>query len=228
MTKEKAIEIMKGYGYALVSEAGNDSWLGFAKDMNGIWMSAKVLLVQDSVTLTGGVLKMMCELSCKKFDIHSTRFADFENVLYLYAKLCGQIDILVDSEGIIQKAFNEAAVAIKPTEIVEEVAPTKNNLEDRKAKFKSEVIAIGKKKNYPAKMCQKFFNYWSETNDNGKKMRWEIAKQKSGVFNTAGRMVTWYGKDNEGNFKDRDEKKAEKQNIALRKSPTTINKNELF
>lgn len=234
MTKEAAIKLMESRGYKMVSEAGNETWVGFAKDMHGIWMSAKVHLAQESISLQGGILKMACKLSCDKFDVNTTKFADFENVLYLYAKICGQIDDLVDAEGIIKKAFSEASAAIKIKGVTEDEdegtteVVSKNTLEARMTKFKQEVIAIGKKKGYPPSMCKKFFNYWSETNSQGKKMRWEIQKQKSGVFNTLGRMVTWYGKDQEGMFKDRDEKKAEKLNNELKKKPTTINVKELF
>ena len=234
MTKEAAIEFMKGKGYKMVSEAGNESWVGFAKDMRGIWMTATVFLTPESVSMTGGTLKMMCKLTCEKFDMHSKRFADFENVLYLYAKICSQIDNLVDAEGIVKQTFGQAAKAIRIEGVNdgddEGVKQDKNSLEARMAKFKDEVIAIGKEKGYPPAMCKKFFTYWSETNPQGKKMRWEIQKTKSGVFNTKGRMVTWYGKEGDYNstFKDRDEKKADKQNQALKKTPTVIDKNELF
>jgi len=230
MTKEAAIKLMKGYGYTLVSEAGNESWLGFSKEINGIWMSAKVILVQESVTLTGGVLKMMCELSCKKFDINSNRFVDFENILYLYAKICGQVDNLTDSEGIVKQAFAEASAHIKPEEIVNEVVNESTKLVDRIEAFKKRVIEVGKEKGHGSEMCKAFFKYWSEVSDGGKKMRWEIIKNKKGTFNIAGRLVTW--RDNDAkfndNFRDRKEKVADKQNKELKKKPTVINTKELF
>lgn len=226
MEKKAAIELMKSRGYSHVSDAGNETWAGFSKDINGIRMHATVYFEQESVTLTGGVLKMMCELTCKKFALEHKNFSDFENILYLYAKVCSEIDVLVDNEGIIKKAFGEAVKAIK-NEPVEEV---KNTLEERKKKFMKEVQDIGKSKGYPPAMCKKFFEYWSETNTNGKKMRWEIQKAKSGVFNTKGRMVTWAGKEGDFNatFKDRDEKKAAKQNEQLKEKKQMVDPKTLF
>lgn len=225
---------MESRGYKMVSEAANQTWVGFARDKDGIWMSATVYLAQESCTLHGGVLKMMCKLSCEKFDVNSNKFADFENVLYLYAKICSQIDNLVDAEGIVRKAFDSAKLTLTENDGVSEgvnegVKPDKNTLEARMEKFKKEVIAIGKEKGYPPAMCKKFFNYWSETNVNGKLMRWELQKRKSGVFNTKGRMVTWYGKDQENTFtRDKEERKAKKQNEELKQSPKAINTKELF
>jgi len=227
MTKEVAIKLMDAYGYKMVSEAGNDSWLGFAKDMHGIRLSAKVELVQEAVTLTGGVLKMMCELSCKKFDINSERFADFENVLYLYAKICSQIDSLVDAEGIIKSAFGEASVNIKEDEGTTEET---NTLENRVAAFKKKVIEVAKDNGYTPEMTKAFFKYWSEVSDGGKKMRWEIMKSKKGTFNIAGRLVTWRENDKtfKPSFQSTKEKVAAQQNKELKQKPKTINTKELF
>jgi hypothetical protein len=223
MTKETAIDLMKGRGYTMVSEAGNGSWIGFSRDMGGsIHIGATLHLEKESISLHGGVLKLMCELNCKNFDANHARFEDFERTIYYYTKVCNQVDIDVTDLGLIKDMIKEAKMP--------EVVKVKETLSDRIEKFKKLVIEIGKEKGYPPAMCKKFFEYWGEINDGGKKMRWEIQKQKSGVFNVKGRMVTWYGKDQVYNaqFVERDDRKAAKQNAELKKKPVTINTKDLF
>lgn len=226
ITKEQAIEIMIPRGYQLVSEAGNGTWVAFAKDMNGIWMHSTVYLERESCTMTGGVLKLACTLRCESVDVKSKRFDEFENTLYIYSKVCSQLDELIDDAGIVKTLFNKAIEGVNDG-VSDGV---KSTLDDRILKFKKTVIAIGKEKGYSSDMCKKFFEYWSETNADGKKMRWEIAKTKSGVFNIGRRMVTWNTKDSEysATFKDRDEKKADKLNNKLKEEKQSIDPKELF
>jgi hypothetical protein len=230
ITKEQAIEVMKQRGYVMTSEAGNASWIGFSKDMNGIWMSANVYLEKEMIDIQcgAGTLKMMCQLSVGKFAFDHPRFDEFEKWGYFYGKVCSEINDVVEQMDYIPQRVAMAAYAMKSEGPV--VAPEpekkKETLEDRVAKFKKAVIAKGKEKGFDPDMCKKFFIYWSEVSDGGKKMRWEIAKTKSGTFNIGGRLVTWRGKDQEYNakFKDRDEKKAEKQNKELEVKSTVKTK----
>lgn len=64
-----------------------------------------------------------------------------------------------------------------------------DNLETRRAAFRQEVMSHSDK--WEEKMLEDFFNYWSESNVDGKKMKWEIAKSKGGTFNIASRLATW-------------------------------------
>lgn len=228
ITKEKAIELMKPRGYVMVSEAGNGSWVGFARDINGFWMHATVYLERESITMTGGILKFFCKLSCESIDVNTKKFDDYEKTLYFYAKVCSEIDELVEEQGLVGNKLKEASLAfLHEPESQPEPKPVKS-IEDRAKKFRNDVIAVGREKGYPSAMCKAFFEYWSESN--AKKMRWEIQKTKSGVFDIARRLATWASKDEVYNaqFKNRDEKKAEKQNSELKKPKQTINTKELF
>lgn len=228
LTKEHAIEVMKQRGYTLTSEAGNGKWIGFSRDMNGIWLSAKVFLETEDIEINGGVLKMGCELKVNKFSFTHQRFDEFEKWLYFYGKVCSEIDTIVENLDFIPQRLymaNSEMPSVLPAKEIK-----KDTLEDRIKKFKKNVIEIGKDKGYSPAMCKKFFDYWSEVNQGGKKMRWEIAKSKGGVFNIERRLVTWAGKDQEYNarFLDRDEKKAAKQNEELKQETKKASKKELF
>lgn len=219
MTLEEAVEKMQGHGYIKVFENGNGEKYGFVKNRENIRIEAVVFLNSETVTLEAGILKMSCKLSCEKFDINSNKFGEFENILYLYAVICSNIDNLIDAEGIIPAAFESAKKQIT----------TEDSLKKRLLSFKKKVITVGKNKKYTSSMCHKFFDYWSEVNDNGKLMRWEIQKRKSGVFNVERRMATWYSKDKEDfNSKNWFDKKADKQNEDLKKENTLIDKKQLF
>lgn len=47
-------------------------------------------------------------------------------------------------------------------------------------------------------MLREFYDFWSESNEGGTKMRWEIAKTRCGTFSISNRLATW--KRNEGRF----------------------------
>lgn len=227
---------MKARGYTMTSEDGNGTWVGFSKDMNGIWMSSHVYLETGMMDLHAGVLKMMCELIVNKFDFHHKRYDEYEKWAYFYGKVCSEIEHVVEEMDFIPQRVAMAAFAMRsepgllPQQAVEEPVPApvkeKATLENRMKKFKKRIIEIGKEKQYSPKMCEQFFNYWSEVNDSGRKMRFEIAKSKGGVFNIERRLVTWAGKDVEYNsrFADRDEKRAKKQDEQLQVKETVKTK----
>lgn len=74
----------------------------------------------------------------------------------------------------------------------EETSPTppKKKLEDRKENFKLKIEPY--LSNYPRDMLNDFFGYWTEKNDNGLKMRFEMQK----VFDVGRRLATWAKNDN--------------------------------
>lgn len=79
----------------------------------------------------------------------------------------------------------------------EKSAPRKQKpIEERINDFMNEIAAVGKNV-YPEKMLCDFFNYWSETNANGKKMRKEMQK----TFDTKKRLATWASREKDFNFK---------------------------
>ena len=66
---------------------------------------------------------------------------------------------------------------------------TSKPLEERKQEFYDSLRQyVGK---YDREMLRDFYDYWSEINDGGTKMRWEIAKTKGGTFSIGGRLATW-------------------------------------
>ncbi len=70
-------------------------------------------------------------------------------------------------------------------------------LDERKRDFYDSLRPyVGK---YDKAMLRDFYDYWSESNDGGTKMRWEMAKAKGGTFSLGGRLATW--KRNEGRFR---------------------------
>ena len=76
---------------------------------------------------------------------------------------------------------NGAEIAVK--------SQTSKPLEERKQEFYDSLRQyVGK---YDKEMLRDFYDYWSESNDGGTKMRWEIAKTKGGTFSIGGRLATW-------------------------------------
>lgn len=66
-------------------------------------------------------------------------------------------------------------------------------IDERKNDFMKLVADNGVEK-YGQEMCREFFDYWTESNPNGKKMRFEMQK----VFDIKKRLATW----NKNNFKN--------------------------
>ena len=82
----------------------------------------------------------------------------------------------------------------KERELTTEGEPsTFKNLNDRKIEFGTLVKDfVG---TYSDDMCKRFFNYWTESNVNGKKMRFEMEK----VFDLKRRLATWAKNDKDWN-----------------------------
>lgn len=72
----------------------------------------------------------------------------------------------------------------------------KPTIEERERDFMYKVANVGKG-DYPDEMLRKFFDYWTEKNENGKKMRFEKEK----VFDIKRRLATWASRDKEYKFK---------------------------
>jgi ATP-dependent Lon protease len=62
-------------------------------------------------------------------------------------------------------------------------------LEDRKTEFRNKIAEYVQV--YPKEMLRSFFDYWTECNDNGKKMRFEMQK----VFELKKRLSKWASND---------------------------------
>jgi len=60
-----------------------------------------------------------------------------------------------------------------------------NNINIREQNFKNEVYSM---KMFPAPMLKEFFEYWSEPNRSGKKMKWELEK----TWDLKRRLTRWF------------------------------------
>lgn len=65
---------------------------------------------------------------------------------------------------------------------------TSKTLQERQIEFGQKVKSYSDK--YPQEMLKDFFHYWTEKNDNGKKMRFEMQK----VFDIKRRLATWHSR----------------------------------
>ena len=75
------------------------------------------------------------------------------------------------------------------------------SIEDRKAEFKNSLLPFLDE--YDKDLVKDFFLYWSEHNDNGKKMRYELSKNQP--FNRKRRLSTWLKKQNQYDNKNQTE-----------------------
>lgn len=78
-----------------------------------------------------------------------------------------------------------------------------NTILARKENFYNSVAEF--KENYPKEMLRSFYNYWSELNKTGKRMRWELQT----TFEVVKRLSTWANKE-----KTFFNNKKEKENIS--------------
>jgi len=67
---------------------------------------------------------------------------------------------------------------------------TKKNIEDRLEKFRLQIEPFREK--YSSETLNDFWRYWTEKNENGKKMRFEMQK----VFDVGRRLITWSKNEN--------------------------------
>lgn len=68
----------------------------------------------------------------------------------------------------------------------------KKTLAERKQDFYDSLIPYVTSGKYEPTMVRKFFDFWSEVSDGGRKMKWEkVRDQKNGTWNLAGRLAKW-------------------------------------
>ncbi|PPK99013.1 DUF4373 domain-containing protein [Parapedobacter indicus] len=90
-------------------------------------------------------------------------------------------------------------------------APPKKSIEERKLSFK---ISVEKYiAEYDREMLNSFYRYWTEMNEGGRKMRFEMEK----VFEVKKRLVTW--EKNDLKFKSHQNGKSNQNNRARRHDP---------
>jgi len=99
--------------------------------------------------------------------------------IHIYKLITNNLKHIIERYSEFEKLVNEFSKGNK--------LPT---LQDRKDAFKKD-IRIEAKGEYKDEMLFAFFNYWSEHNTNGKKMKYEMQK----VFNISARLKTWCSKE---------------------------------
>lgn len=73
------------------------------------------------------------------------------------------------------------------------------SFEERSENFRNKIRE--NKGEYSNAMLHEFFNYWTEKNENGKKMRFELEK----VFDVKKRLATWHKRATERTFKPKEQ-----------------------
>lgn len=70
---------------------------------------------------------------------------------------------------------------------IQSFKPEKKTILERAEVFKNKILTDENKTKYPENMLKAFINYWTESNENGRKMRFEMQK----VFDANRRLATW-------------------------------------
>lgn len=94
-------------------------------------------------------------------------------------------------------------------------ANTQKSVEERKKEFTEKLKPYLEK--YGREMLNNFYRYWTEMNDNGKKMRFEMEK----VFQLSSRLVTWYN-NNYGKQKTSTEQKLHQDGTILHQGQMNV------
>jgi hypothetical protein len=94
------------------------------------------------------------------------------------------------------KYFNKKLESVKrhkktEAEIASECEKLKKQIEEKKLKFYNDCKPYLVK--YPKEMLRAFYNYWTEMNKSGTKLRFELQQ----TFEISKRLATWAGKDKE-------------------------------
>lgn len=110
-------------------------------------------------------------------------------------------ETLLDGFGIVRKVEVEVEVEVETKEELE--VKSKKELEERKQVFLSTLSTFQEK--YNKDILNKFFNYWTEKNPSGKKMKFEMQK----TFEISKRLKTW--SDNQLKFDNNGTTKTEQQ-----------------
>lgn len=88
---------------------------------------------------------------------------------------------------------NEQQTTNKQITTTNNINKDNKSIEDRKTEFKNSLYNFLDK--YNKDMLNNFYQYWTEHNEGGKKMRFEYAKNQP--FNITRRLATWKLKDSE-------------------------------
>jgi hypothetical protein len=226
LEKDNVNKIMKGRGYTSVShnetggEVTNINYLKMVVE-GQLSLHAKVNLKKECISLYVPGLKYFCQISAENFQFDHPDFAKYEQIMTMYGAKCMELDVF----GMLDSLKKVEGVNDGVTEGVKE----KKTLAIRKREFWDTIVEIGKKRNYPKDSCKAFYDYWTQANEGGVKMQFEIMKVRKGVFDIGGRLATWMKNDKNWASANKNfvEKKADQQNKEAQKT-TVIDKSKLF
>ena len=111
-------------------------------------------------------------------------------------------DLPISENQSNKKSFNLET----ETEKRKKVAP-KKEIDERELDFKQQIFPYVEK--YGVEMCKDFFNYWSEKNQSGKKMRFEIER----TWELSRRLETWNKRQDKFNKGKTEAKQTSKEKL---------------
>lgn len=227
-------DLFKSRGYKQVAENGSGTQRHYLKmidnDGSEFSISAAVDLGTLKCFLSFLELKGFVALTSLPFDVNDEKdFDNREKSMVTYAALCIQADIysIFKKWKDIDKPEQTNATTDNSTNDEEVKAPAKvkgKTIEERKKEFWDKIRTIAKPKGYSKEMCLEFRDYWTEHNEEGRKMRFEMQN----IFDISKRLVTW--EKNNGKFgpkKNYYQLKEEKQNQE-RETTIVSRKSDLF
>lgn len=209
LTKDVSDKKMKDKGYNTVAQNGAGTVFMYNKKLKeDLNIGATVNLLRQDISLNVLLNNYGILLSTNPFSFDHKDFEGFEKSLLKYAVACYNIENTVGiPDSIIEKAVSKGLT-----------------LEDRQKQLWRKIKEIGKEKEYDREECERFFRYWTEKNDKGRKMRFEMQE----TFSVGGRLVTWFENIKNKKFSSFTEKKIDKQEEDLKARKPLINHKELF
>lgn len=173
--KKSVLDVMGKRGYGFVSENMSGEIVtkyNFTKHIESYILHASVDVKSESISLSFVDLMYFISLQTGRFAFDHKDFEKYEQLMVVYAAKCKDEDVF---------ALLDSLKAVTPTK------PPAKDIPTRKREFWDKIAAHGKEKGYTKEVCLSFYNYWTEMNDGGKKLKFE----KQETFEISRRLVTW-------------------------------------
>jgi hypothetical protein len=107
-----------------------------------------------------------------------------EKIEQKFGEACGRYVVLVDMDAVMRLIDEYTKPKTK-----------KKSLEERQTNFRLKIMDM-QGDDFPLTLCVDFYDYWTEHNEGGAKMRFEMSKNQP--FNIKRRLATW--KRNQKNY----------------------------
>ena len=217
------LELMEGRGYKQTGSGSGGESLFFLKKIDEIitvhaFVKVRRLNVELDII---GTLGMNIKLATNPILVDTNCFDKTEEELIRYGRIL--------AENNVVHSQLQSGVGQTNAPGMEEVSRPKveKTFDQRKKELWEKIRQVGKQKSYEKDMCIQFYEYWTQKNEQGKKMRFE----KEGTWDLAGRLRTWLRNDKVflKRYETREEKKATVQNTELAETGTKhIKHSDLF